>query len=1222
MQEKTHFVKNFVGNSSKLYYFLLSGLFIYTKLPTTLLTTHPSSSLSPSSTFSCTLFLTTTAMSRIYSLRLLVLSFCLFLSATVVVGQQWVGLFSQLPNSSVLTTLGSTSNTSEVSIQIPGFFINETLVAGKSYQYPVIPDGHPILAKGSPDLQSISFKLQLPANGDMEVSVISAEYKDYPAFEILPSIGNVANDGKSHSHAKGAVYQTDAFYPGQLIEAQQPFTFRNTRNQVFEVFPFQYNPITHLLRFYYNFTFKIVNIGGIGFNPLSSNDLKVMPIEGMRVPTLNSQFYTTRTNETKSVRGSMLIICPGEFMTAIAPLVKWRNQTGTNTTVIDANQFKDSSEIYNAVRTRYFEDSTFAYLLLVGDSKQVPTNMIEYITKKDTLISASDNYYTYLSGKRGPDIIHNPDIMIGRFSAETAKDVEVQVRRTLEYEINPSADANWLSTVTGIGSVNQAGGNLLTDFGEIRKLIDTLRSKSYTNCNEFYDGSQGKCDADGNPSTSDIVAKINQGTGIVFYAGHGSPNGWLTGAVTKSVVGNLNNSGKYPIIWAASCDNGNFVDNLCFAESWLRACDSKGKPLGAVATLMASSSQTSGPPINAMHKIANLLTYPQKSVSTMGAITLSGLISMNASPGTLSGATTDSWILFGDPALNVRTTRPKKLVVSHKGTITLGYDSYSITCNAADGFACISKDGNILGTASLVDGKATIKLSKPASGDSLTLTITSFSYLPYISEIKISKKPGNIEGPSPLNHSELQPISKTFSWEKGESENPIYYLFSLGTDNPPTNLINSLKTTSTQIGPGFLFKYSVKYYWKVTPVNIYGYTEGKVLDFTTIGEPDEDFEHDFKAQSAWLDGGMGKWEMDSTHFFDGKQAIRSGYIQNSESSSLVYPCDVKYCDFVSFWTRTSSAKGDKLQFSIDSVLMGEWSGELDWSFQVFQVKPGKHQLEWRYTKDESIVTGTDAVWIDDIHLPNHLPASAEVMESSSVCEGLSFETAATAKNQTAVIWQTDGDGVFTDLNLANTSYKPGELDQFYGTAKLQMQVQGFNSCPVIDNTMQLGINPFPVILLPSDTIVSSGYSIVLDASSDGSNLYNWSPSGSSSPSIVIDSIAADRGIKSTEVIVTNSFGCSTAKEILVHFNSSDNADVFNIFPNPSNGNFTLHPEKGSAMISTMILLSMDGKVVWSNTDGFTLLGDKKLAIPALPNGVYLLATTTPNGISANQIYIK
>lgn len=1114
MQRKTHFVKFFVKTFGKSYYFLLPRLYIYTKLSTRLFTTRPPSPTpTPSSTFLCSTISTATTMSRIYSLKLLVLSLCFFLSVTMVAGQQWVGLFPQLPNSSVLTYIGSTNNTSEISIKIPGFFLNENLVTGKSYRYPEIPDGHPILAKGSPDLQSMNFKLQLPANRDMEASVVSTEYKDYPAFEILPSIGN-------------------------------------------------------------------------------------------------------------SVRGSMLIICPTEFMAAIAPLVKWRNQTGTYTTVIDANQFKDSSEIYNAVKTRYLADSTFAYLLLVGDSKQVPTNMLTIATEKKTTISASDNYYTYLSGNRSSNTIHNPDIMIGRFSAETVNDVEVQVRRTMEYEINPNADANWLNTATGIASIHEVGGNYKTDCGEIRKLIDTLKSNAYTNSNEFYDGSQGKGDANGNPSASDIVAKINQGTGVVFYAGHGSPNGWLTGLVTKSVLESLNNSGKYPIIWSASCDNGDFVDNLCFAESWLRACDNKGKPLGAVATLMASSSQSSGPAITAMHKIANILSYPQKGVSTMGAITLSGLISMNATPGALSGTTTDSWILFGDPALNVRTTKPKKLVVSHKGTITLGYDSYSITCNAADGFACISKDGNILGTASLAEGKATIKLTKPAAGDSLTLTITSFNYLPFISEIKISKKPGIIEGLSPLNHSELQPISKTFSWKNGEGENPIYYLFSLGTDNPPTNIINSLRITSTQFDPKFLFKYSAKYYWKVTPVNIYGYIDGKVLDFITIGEPDEDFEHDFKTQSAWLDGGMEKWEMDATNFFDGKQAIRSGHIQNSESSSLVYPCDVKYCDFVSFWARTSSDKGDKLQFRIDSLLVGEWGGETDWSFQIFPVKPGKHLLEWRYAKDENYVAGTDAAWIDDIHMPDHLLASAEVMESSSVCQGLSFETAANAKNQTAVVWKTDGDGVFADLNLASTSYKPGVLDQFYGTTKLQLQVLGFNSCPVIEKTMQLGINPLPVILLPSDTIVSSGYSVVLDASTDGSILYNWSPSGNSSPSIVIDSIAADRGTKSTGVTVTNSFGCSAAKEILVHFNSSDDADVFTIFPNPSNGNFTLQPEKGSAIVSTMMLLGMDGKVVWSNTDGFTLLGERKLAIPGLHVGVYVLAISTPNGISANQVYIK
>ncbi|MFZ4549779.1 MAG: T9SS type A sorting domain-containing protein, partial [Bacteroidales bacterium] len=286
------------------------------------------------------------------------------------------------------------------------------------------------------------------------------------------------------------------------------------------------------------------------------------------------------------------------------------------------------------------------------------------------------------------------------------------------------------------------------------------------------------------------------------------------------------------------------------------------------------------------------------------------------------------------------------------------------------------------------------------------------------------------------------------------------------------------------------------------------------------------------------------------------------------------------------------------------------------------VDPGMHQFEWRYTKDNSNIAGNDAAWIDDIHLPNHALPIADIMESSSVCEGLSLETSVTARNQTAVIWRTEGDGTFDDINLPNAQYQPGELDKLYGTTKIRMQLLGFKGCPITENTMQVNINPLPVIPLPSDTIISSGTSVVLDATLNEEALYTWLPSGSTNPMVEIDSIASKAGMKIVNVMVTNSSGCTANKEIRVHFSSSDHADVFNIFPNPSNGNFVLQPEKGVAVVSSIKLVGMDGKIYWGNSSGFTIIGEMKITIPGLPVGVYLLATNTANGISVNKVFVR
>ncbi len=1148
-------------------------------------------------------------MARIYSGKFVMLVGCLIFLAAGTCAQQWIGVSSSSPSQSIITFSGNTLNSTEISVEIPGYYMPEKQVQGKTFHFPQIPDGHPMLVQGSPELQKLSFTLQLPDKGNMEVSIASSKYIEYIDIDILPSAGNMARNGNNNSITRSETYSIDAFYPGELTDATQPYIIRNTRAQTFQVYPFQYNPVTKVLRFYYQLIFKIVNTGGEGVNPLSNLDNNIKRVEGIESACLNSQRASFKSGQLPSERGSLLIICPKEYQNAIAPLAEWRKQAGTATEVVDAEQFSGPNDIYNFVKDYYYTHGNLAYLLLVGDAKQVPPFVYPY--------GSSDNYYSYLAGND-----HYPDILVGRFSAETAKDVEVQVNRTLQYEKTPGTDASWLTNAMGIASTLSPGDDGESDFQHVRNLLNELKATTYKQANEFFEGSQGEGDAAGNPSASDIINKINLGTGAVFYAGHGSPSSWATGSVTKSAVENLTNYDKYPLIWSAACENGNFAGNYCLAEAWLRASNSDGQPTGAAAVLMSSGTQTSFPPMEAQDKIAEILSNPTEGLSTMGAISVAGMMSMNDIYGSAGFTTTDTWILFGDPSLRIRTATPKQLVAEHKKTIGVGRNSFLVTCNSADGLACISQEGIILGTASITGGSATVYLDRPASGEEMTLTITALNYIPYTAKINVIQNPGNPELCTPLNHSRLQPINSSFSWECGDGGNPDYYLFYLGTDNPPTNLINGWKVTSTQLKTLYNFEYHQVYYWKVVPVNSFGSSESKVMDFTTVFAPDEDFEPVFKSRLNWNDGGTQKWTNDATHYFDGAYSVRSGQIKDNEYSSLVYPCEVTNCDFISFWSKTSSESGDKLQFIIDGKTIGEWSGISEWSFHNYKVEPGLHQIEWRYTKNSENSAGEDAVWLDNIHLPIHVPAFATVTENGTVCEGSAFEASVTAGNYFSVTWNTEGDGYFTDNHLENASYQPGILDFQNMKTTLQMQLKGFDGCPVIDKSINLVINPLPAITLPSDTIISGESTVHLDATLPGNMMYSWQPNNSNSGSVLIDSILSVNGTKKANITITDAYGCTASKDILIHFNNSAIADSFTIFPNPNNGNFTIQPVKGSAVIGQMRLFDRNGKVVWKNEENCTVFGSKQLSIEGVSGGTYYLVTENTSSRSVNPVVIQ
>lgn len=1148
-------------------------------------------------------------MTRIFSSKLVTLILSFLLAALVAEGQDWVAISSQSPSEPRITTSGNINTSTEISVEVPGFYMQEVSFEGKNFKLPQISGGHSLFIQGSPDLQKLSYTVQLPAIGNIQVTVTSSQYIDYADIDIIPSSGDLARDINDQPLKKNNSYSVDAFFPGNLFELHQPYLVRNARAQALQVFPFQYNPVTRVLRVYSEITLTIINSGQDGDNQLKDEDYRIKPIEGIKVNSINHQASALKSGELASERGSMLIICPENFKKAIEPLAEWRKQTGIATEVIIAGQFANSEAIYNFVKNYYYTKGNLAYLLLVGDAAQVPAYQYSY--------GASDNYYSYLAGND-----HYPDILVGRFSAETVKDVETQVNRTLQYEKNPVTEASWLTTASGIGSTLNPGDDGESDFQHIRNLLKTLRATSYTHYNEFYDGSQGEGDADGNPSATDIAAKINQGTGLIFYAGHGSPNLMGTGSITKTVVENLSNNGKLPLIWSAACENGNFTDKYCIAEAWLRATNSNGQPTGALAAVMASGTQTSYPPMEAQDMIAEILSNPQEELSTMGSISIKGMMSMNDIYGTAGYTTTDTWILFGDPSLRVRTATPKQFIVEHKGIIGAGKNFYSFTCNSAKGFACISNQGTILGTAAVTDGKATIYLDQPAAGDELTLTLTALNYLPYIEMIKVIRKPGSLGLCTPVNHSKLQPINNSFSWESVDGGTPEYYLFYLGTDNPPTNLVNGQKLTSTQIKTNFNFKYNSKYYWKVVAVNNYGIADNKVLDFTTICAPDEDFEPGFKSQLRWTNVGTNVWRGDVSEYFDGTHSIRSGQIENNESSSITYTCEVTSCDFVSFWSKTSSDQGDKLQFILDGSIVGEWSGITKWNYHSYKVEKGMHQLEWRYIKDATSVAGSDAAWIDNIHLPVHAKATSNVSETGIVCAGSVFETSAAAQDYFTITWQTEGDGTFDDNNLVNAVYKPGTLDIQNGNTKLQMQLQGYEGCPDSDKTMDLEIQSLPEIKLPSDTIINNGGIVLLDATIEGNMAYSWQPDGSTSSSILIDSLLSINGLKTASVTITNSKGCSATKTIKVHFNNPDIEDSFSIYPNPCNGNFTIEPVKGSSVIDQMTLVDSKGKVIWNRDEGINIIGSQQISIGGVSAGSYLLVTENKNGRSVNPIVIQ
>jgi hypothetical protein len=147
---------------------------------------------------------------------------------------------------------------------------------------------------------------------------------------------------------------------------------------------------------------------------------------------------------------------------------------------------------------------------------------------------------------------------------------------------------------------------------------------------------------------------------------------------------------------------------------------------------------------------------------------------------------------------------------------------------------------------------------------------------------------------------------------------------------------------------------------------------GQLLPLTALLEPRyEDFESGGLVCLPWQTGGNVPWGVQNRIVAAGSFSAQAGAIGHNQRSSLQITVNVPAGGgTVSFRYRVSSEGCcDFLRFAIDGVEQNSWAGETGWQTASFSVPAGEHTLSWTYTKDGSVVSGSDTAWLDEISLP-------------------------------------------------------------------------------------------------------------------------------------------------------------------------------------------------------------------------------------------------------------
>lgn len=137
-----------------------------------------------------------------------------------------------------------------------------------------------------------------------------------------------------------------------------------------------------------------------------------------------------------------------------------------------------------------------------------------------------------------------------------------------------------------------------------------------------------------------------------------------------------------------------------------------------------------------------------------------------------------------------------------------------------------------------------------------------------------------------------------------------------------------------------------------------------------LGIPDEGFETGGFSNLFWLNNSASPWIVQNSERYTGYYAVKSGPIGHSASTSLSVTLNVTSDGSILFYQKVSSQSGgDYLSFYIDDVLQEQWSGAGNWSRESYTVSSGVRTFRWNYSKNPSVVAGSDCSWLDHIVFP-------------------------------------------------------------------------------------------------------------------------------------------------------------------------------------------------------------------------------------------------------------
>ncbi|MEI8005468.1 MAG: C25 family cysteine peptidase [Bacteroidota bacterium] len=654
----------------------------------------------------------------------------------------------------------SKSDAIQVVYSIENFSVDPVTINGQSLKKVNLPGIFLFNDAGLPDLPGTGRYFAIPQGSTPHVKILDFEEETIKNIDVAFAPEYPMDTQKDMVYSRDeAVYHTNAFYPLNPVKISGVEHFRGTDVVILGIMPFQYNPVSRELKVYKNIKVELTFEGGsktFGNDAFRSpywdammadNILNFSSLPVVNYPERMHQYLTSKSKSGNECEYIIISPTGPDFLRWADSIKNFRNQQGILTKVFSLTDVGGNTE---AAIKSFISDAYNNWTikpvacLLLGDYGTDPAkNIIShlYVHPDGSYPNfASDNFYSDLTGDEMPDVV------FARIAANDDAQLTKMVGRILNFERNRPIDTGYYNRpISALGWEDDrwfqlcseiVGGFWKNKLGKNVQRINALytpannyqngpwSTASNTNTILNYFGPSGLYYIPTIPGTlggftggnaTKINNAINEGSFFLLHRDHGYYSGWGEPAYSSSNITQLTNT-LLPFVFSINCETGAYHNpsgcpTECFQEVFQRYTKN-GHDAGALG--LVCPSETSYSFVNDVFvwgAVDNM--WPQfmpaygETPSSRGILpafaNAAGKYFLKQSSwpagASVKSVTYRLFHMHGDAFLQLADTVPIDLTIGHPSTINYGSTSVNVTTTNDSAFIALTVNNEIIATA-------------------------------------------------------------------------------------------------------------------------------------------------------------------------------------------------------------------------------------------------------------------------------------------------------------------------------------------------------------------------------------------------------------------------------------------------------------------------------------------------------------------------------------------